>query len=248
VIGGQGLNFTGVDTTASAFAAVLAALVATATLCLQWRSTKLAAPAAAQEAPVSPGSTEGLEASPATNRETKIATDAALEAAGDKIRVKPHAERWLTPKRIAFPPLSGIAAGLIVLLVAAWLTGNKPPSVHVKSPRHGTAVSQQSGFQASGTSSDLGNDTIWLADYDGSGYYVDSEATIKDGGSWTASDSQLGNPGQTLPFPLTARVIVADTQCADALQTVMHGSQDYLTSLPGGCDIAGAITVEVTTR
>jgi hypothetical protein len=182
------LNFTGVDATASAFAAVLAALVATAALYLQWRSTKLTVPAAAQEAAVHPGGMEGLEASPATEGETKMAANATLGAAGGNIRLKPHAERWLTPKRIAFPLLSGIAAGLIVLLVGASLTGNKYPSVHISSPRYGTAVSQEIGFQAGGTSSDLGNDTIWLADYDGSGYFIDSEATTKAGGSWTAPD------------------------------------------------------------
>jgi hypothetical protein len=247
-LGVKRLNFTGVDGAAGAFAAVLTALVSTATLFLQWRSAKLADLAAAHGVPVSPSGTQSPEPPLAANEETGITTDGASELPGDDVSLKPPAERWLTPKKIVLPPLSGIAAGLIVILVAAWITGNQHPSVHINSPRYGTAVPQLSGFQASGMSSDLGNDTIWLADYDGSGYYVDSEATIKVGGSWTAPDSQLGNPKQTLPFPLTARVIIADAQCADALQGAINSNKYYLPSLPGGCEIAGAITVEVTRR
>jgi hypothetical protein len=241
------LNFTGVDAAAGAFAAVVTALAGTATLYLQWRSAKLAVPSAAHGVPASPSGTQDLEAPPAADRDTKIPKDASPEMPRGDTPLTVRRERWLTPKRIAFPPLLGIAAGLIVVLVGAWLTGNQHPSIQINSPSNGTAVSQQKGFQASGKSSDLGNDTIWLADYDG-GYAVDSEATIKVGGSWTASDSSLGNPGQALPFPQTARVIVADTECANALQAAMNSTQDYLTSLPGGCEIAGAVTVEVTRR
>jgi hypothetical protein len=242
---GNRLNFTGVDAAAGAIGAVVSATAATATLYLQWRSTKVAAAAGRRGGLVTPDSSDGLEVPLAANGETGIAADTAETA---DIRPRPQAAEWHTARRIAIPPLSGIAAGLIVALLAAWLFGNKHPSVQIISPRHGAEVSQQNGFQASGTFSDLGNDTIWLADYDGTGYTVDSEATIKAGSSWTAPDSDLGNSGQALPFPLTARVIVADSQCAKALDGAMNNGQDYLTELPGGCEVAGAITVEVTRR
>jgi hypothetical protein len=159
-----------------------------------------------------------------------------------------HAQKWLTPWKMAFPPLSGIAAGLVVVFVASLVSGHTHPSVRIISPVHGAAVSQQKGFRVSGTFRGLGNDTLWLADYDGTGYAVDSEATIKASGSWTASDSDLGNPGQLLPFPLTVRLIAADAQCARTLQAAINSNQDYLTSLPGGCEIGAAVTVNVTRR
>lgn len=239
------MNLSGVDAAAGAFAAVVTALVATGTLYLQWRSMRRVAAAGDRGTSVSPGNEERP---PAVGRRPGVASDAAHEVAGDDVPAKKPSERWLTPRRIAFPSLSGIAAGLIVVVVAAWLFGNSHSSVQIISPRRGTAVSQQNGFQASGTSRDLGNDTLWLADYDGTGYTIDSEATIRTGGSWTASDSDLGNPGQALPFALTARVIVADAQCTSRMQVAMNSNQDYLTSLPGGCEVAGAVTVEVTTR
>jgi hypothetical protein len=80
------------------------------------------------------------------------------------------------------------------------------------------------------------------------GYAIDGEATIGDDGTWTASDSDLGNPGQRLPFPLTARVIAANPQCARGLQAAMNSNQDYITSLPGGCEIGPTVMVEVTRR
>lgn len=126
----------------------------------------------------------------------------------------------------------------------------RPPSgpiVQVKSPQKGQAVPQGKGFVATGTVRQLGNDTIWLTDYDG-GYTVDNQASVDQNGTWTASDSDLGNAGQPLPFVLTARVILADAQCAAKLQAAENSNSDYLTSLPGGCTVAGHIAVQVTTR
>jgi hypothetical protein len=153
--------------------------------------------------------------------------------------------QWSWSRKAALSLLSGVIAGLIVLLIGSALSHS--PTAHLTFPNNGTAVSETGGFNAKGTSSHLGNDTIWLTDYDG-GYTVDSEATVNGHGGWTAPDSPLGDPGQALPFPLTARVILANTRCAAKLQKVMNTNADYLTALPGGCAVVGAVNVNVTTR
>jgi hypothetical protein len=181
----------------------------------------------------------------ALNEKISAATDAAHEPTSDGSPVKPRSTSWNMRRKLAFPPLSGISAGLIVLLIAALFSGNKNPVVRISSPRQGAAVPQAEGFIASGTSSGLGNDTLWLADYDG-GYTIDNEATLNANGSWAVYDSDLGNTGQSPPFFLTARVIVADAQCATKLQATLNSSPDYLTGLPGGCVVAGAVTVNVS--
>jgi hypothetical protein len=140
--------------------------------------------------------------------------------------------------------LAGLAAGLIVLIIT--FSSSSGPAVTLKSPAKGADVSRTKVFRVAGTSSHLGNATIWLTDYDG-GYSVDDEATIYSNGTWQAFDSNVGNQGQRLPFPMTLRVILADTQCAAKLQEAMNSTGDYLTALPGGCTVAGAVTVNVTT-
>jgi hypothetical protein len=120
------------------------------------------------------------------------------------------------------------------------------PIVRLIFPSNGTPVPQARGFVAQGTVSQLGNDTIWLTDYDG-GYTVDNEATVNGDGAWSASDTDLGNSGESLPFYLTIRVILADSRCAATLQATSNTDSDYLTSLPGGCVVVGGVTVRVTT-
>jgi hypothetical protein len=128
-------------------------------------------------------------------------------------------------------PTQPVASGATVQLIA---------------PAVGTAVPQAKGFVARGTVRSLGNDTIWLTDFDG-GYTVDNEATVNGDGTWSVSDSDLGNSGQSLPFGLTARVILADSHCAARLQATYNTNNDYLTTLPGGCAVVGSVKVQVTT-
>lgn len=154
----------------------------------------------------------------------------------------PRKPAWI--RRAVSPLLVGAAAGLIVLIIT--FSASPGPAVTLKSPAPGTDVSRTKTFRVSGTSSHLGNATIWLTDYD-DGYVVDDEATIYSNGTWQASDSDLGNPGQRLPFPETLRVILADTQCAAKLQEAMNSTGDYLATLPAGCTVAGVVTVNVTT-
>ncbi|MGO9164348.1 MAG: hypothetical protein ACLP7J_27270, partial [Streptosporangiaceae bacterium] len=52
---------------------------------------------------------------------------------------------------------------------------------------------------------------------------------------------------QALPFPMALRVILADAGCAAKLQQTMNSNGDYLNALPGGCTVAAAVRVEVTT-
>lgn len=142
---------------------------------------------------------------------------------------------------------SGIVVGLAVLFIGSALF---PPIASVSLTRlpQGMTVSQVIGFRVSGSYSHLGNSTIWLTDYSG-GYVVDDQATLYSNGTWTAADSELGDPGQKLPFSLTVRVLVADPECARTLTAAMNGSGgDYLTALPGGCTVAASATVDVTTR
>jgi hypothetical protein len=120
------------------------------------------------------------------------------------------------------------------------------PTVRLSYPTKGASVPQAKGFVAKGIVSQLGNDSLWLTDYDG-GYTVDNEATVNGDGTWSASDSDLGNPGEALPFYLTVRVILADPQCAATLQATYNTNSDYLTNLPGGCTVVGGVTVHVTT-
>jgi hypothetical protein len=120
------------------------------------------------------------------------------------------------------------------------------PVVQLIAPTGGTAVPQSKGFVARGTARGLGNDTIWLTDYDG-GYTVDNEAAVNGNGAWSVSDSDLGNSDQSLPFNLTARIILADSHCADRLQATYNTNNDYLITLPGGCAVVGSVKVRVTT-
>lgn len=129
---------------------------------------------------------------------------------------------------------------------AAPMPSTNGPVVHLVSPAPRTAVSKSKGFTVRGSFSNLGNDTIWLTDYDG-GYTVDSEAALATNDTWAASDSDLGNAGESLPFPLTVRLILANEHCAAKLQATYNTNGDYLPSLPGGCIIADALTVNVTT-
>lgn len=239
---------TAVDAIAGAFAAVLTALVATGTLYLQWRTAK---PVSA-EMGVAAASAGPVKSSPqsaaAASDKGGSATASVTNSSRTDISMKSQNQRWLTAKRIAFPPLSGIVAGLVVILVGGLLTSNKSPVVNILSPRQGAAVSQHGGFEARGHFSNIGDETLWLTDYDGSGYTVDSQATLGADGLWKAPDSDLGDPGQHLPFRLTARVIIANPRCASKLQATMNTTQDYLSALPGGCTVVGAITVNVIRR
>jgi hypothetical protein len=236
------LNLTSLDTAAGTFAAVVTALVATGTLWLQWKSR----PATEISTSGKPTQETRENRSASTGKLSSESNDRVHEPSRDE-PVQTTTNKWLSPKKMAFPPLTGVVAGLAVFFITAQITGNGNPTVHIVAPHQGAAVSQSEGFRARGTSSDLGNDTLWLTDYDG-GYTVDNEATINTGGSWTASDSDLGNTGQSLPFPLTARLILADPQCAAELEATYNSGPDYLTSLPGGCTVAGTVTVNVTRR
>ena len=120
-------------------------------------------------------------------------------------------------------------------------------AVSLTSPTPGTAVSRTRTFGVTGKTSHLGNETIWVTDYDG-GYAVDDEATVYDDGEWKASDSNVGDPGRALPFRWTLRVILADAGCAARLQKTMESNGDYLNALPGGCTVAGSVTVKVATH
>jgi hypothetical protein len=147
----------------------------------------------------------------------------------------------------------GIVVGVLLTHVLAGssqpstVSSTPPVAVRLTSPAPGTDVSQTKVFGVTGTVGHLGNDTLWLTDYDG-GYAVDDEATVNTNGTWRALNSNVGNPHQPLPFALSLRVILASTECAAKLQEAMNSDADYLTVLPGGCAVAGAVTVNVTSR
>jgi hypothetical protein len=120
------------------------------------------------------------------------------------------------------------------------------PIVHLTAPSGGASVPEAKGFTAGGTVSGLGDYTLWLTDFDG-GYTVDTEATVNANGTWTAGDSDLGNPGEAPPFSRTVRLIRADTNCAATLYATSQTTNDYLNNLPGGCTVVAQVTVRVTT-
>jgi hypothetical protein len=70
---------------------------------------------------------------------------------------------------------------------------------------------------------------------------------VNANGTWTAGDSDLGNPGEAPPFSRTVRLIRADTNCAATLYATSQTTNDYLNNLPGGCTVVAQVTVRVTT-
>jgi hypothetical protein len=154
----------------------------------------------------------------------------------------------------------GVVAALAAVLLTRALAGssepNPPPSpkasssavaVNLTAPAPEATVSQTKPFQITGTVSHLGNDSLWLTDYDGR-YFVDGEVTVSSNGAWQAVDSGVGDPHRALPFPVTLRVILADGQCAAKLNATMKSKTKYVTALPSGCSVATEVVVEVTSR
>jgi hypothetical protein len=221
---GLDLNVTAAATVASAIAAVVATVITVATFILRFRKPPANSGTVTEEAPAVP--TKEIAGGPVGGPAQPIETR------------KTHWLRWA-----AISLSVGVIAGLVVLLLASVLSTR--PTVSLTSPASGTAVSRTKEFHVKGTVNHLGNDTIWLADYDG-GYAVDDEATVFANDTWEATDSNVGNPDQALPFPLTVRVILADTQCAKRLQQTMDSNADYITVLPGGCTVVGDVNLKVT--
>ncbi len=226
------MNLTNASTVASAVAAVVGTAIAVATFVLQLKKSRPNREPAAEEPAASP---TGERAS-GPSRVPDRATHATDERAGWA-----RTAMWL--RKTVISVFSGVIAGVIVLFLAS--SRSPGPTVSLASSVRGADVSRTKVFHVTGTSSHLGNDTIWLTDYD-SGYTVDSQATVYPDGTWEAADSDVGNSGQSLPFPLNLRVILADVECATRLNATMNSNGDYLTALPGGCTVAGAVTVNVT--
>src|SRR6266851_3023477 len=135
------------------------------------------------------------------------------------------------------PPVSSIAPS------ASPLPSIDAASATLESPKSHTSVSRSQGFIATGRAASLGPDTVWILDFDG-GYTVDEEATVVSG-SWSAVDQQLGDSSDHLPFYLTMRAVLANTQCAGMLTQVESTSNDYTQNLPAGCKVIGQTTVKV---
>ena len=227
------MDLTDTSTAASAIAAVVGAGVAAATFILQLRKPTTETNLASGGLPPT-----------STGSATSTAMGVPAQPAGIAGKVSGKSGRTAWPLRVVLSLSSGIAAGLVVLLISSFRSPG--PTVSLTSPTPGAAVSRTKTFSVTGKVSHLGNETIWLTDYDG-GYAVDDEATIYDDGEWKSSDSNVGDPGQALPFRLTLRVILADADCAAKLQGTMESNGDYLTALPGGCSVAGSVTIKVAT-
>lgn len=237
---------TNVSILATAIAAVVATMVGIATFFMQYGRSLRRHVAVAD--PLSPAT----KASPATTGDAVRDGQTVLAGAPDK-RDEPggapagparRTRKGEWRRMVAISLIPGVVAGLIVLAIASAMTHS--PTIHLTSPSPGQAVPRGKGFDVKGTVSHLGNETIWLTDYDG-GYTVDGQAIVNPSGTWTVSDSDLGNTGASLPFRLTIRVILADAGCTTKLQAAMSSNGDYLTSLPGGCEVAGTVAVNVTT-
>jgi len=119
-----------------------------------------------------------------------------------------------------------------------------PPTIDY--PTQGAPIpSSATGFQIGGKigSIPLGENSIWILDYDG-GYTVDQVATIS-GDKWSAVDQDLGDAGAKYPLNLTVVAVWATPECAAKLAEIANTAEDYTTSLPKGCTKFGTVTVHV---
>jgi hypothetical protein len=97
-------------------------------------------------------------------------------------------------------------------------------------------VSRVSGFVAKGTVQNLGANTIWLFDHVGNNYYIDVSAIVNPRAhTWSASDRNLGDPSDPLPFNLTAVVVIASPECTYDLQIDFNSGNTKMPDLPAGC-------------
>jgi hypothetical protein len=134
----------------------------------------------------------------------------------------------------AATPSPGLPAGL--------------PFANLTYPAPGSAVGQAKGLVAGGTVNDPGTYTVWLLDHPSYGYVVDVKATVQ-GGEWAANDHPLGSPTDPLPFHLTVVAVLADPDCARALNALgASAATNRLQALPDGCSQFGQVTVDVTQR
>ena len=75
------------------------------------------------------------------------------------------------------------------------------PSITIDTPKNGTTESRAGSFTVGGTASSLRSNTIWIIDYDASGYTIDEQANV-DHGRWSATDGPpLGTSDDTLTQP-----------------------------------------------
>jgi hypothetical protein len=121
------------------------------------------------------------------------------------------------------------------------------PSVKLDTPRNGTLVSEKKGFRTTGTVSSLGTNTLWILDYDGGRNYTIDELVAVTKGTWSATDGPgLGSRSQSLPFPLTMVVVVADSSCNAVLNELNNAKIYNISSLPLGCKVVTETTVDVS--
>lgn len=163
---------------------------------------------------------------------------------------------FLSDRSVAFWTIAGSIATILIgafTVVVFFLSNSGPhapaassgPVITVQQPTS-NIVSRSGGFTANGSVSNLGADTIWLFDHDAV-YYIDVKATVSpDGSTWSATDRPLGSANESLPFEVTALVVVANPQCTSNLQARVRSNETTLPNLPPGCHVAQPfITVTV---
>lgn len=121
------------------------------------------------------------------------------------------------------------------------------PYVRVDIPKSNAKESRAGSFTVGGTVSALGSDTIWILDYDTTGYTIDEQADINLG-QWSATDGPpLGTSDDALPYRLTVGVVLANPSCTTKLNQLINSNQFDIPSLPSGCRLTGeTVTVDVT--
>ncbi len=155
---------------------------------------------------------------------------------------------WRSLRRFVATAISGgVAIACLAALSVVAETGQTSPSPKVTiQTKNQQTVSRAQGFVIRGSVTDLGNDSIWLFDFNNA-YFIDVQATVPPfSGNWKAADRPLGGASQSLPFQITVVVVLATPQCDRVLQANLSAHETRLPSLPPGCDlIPPPITVTV---
>jgi len=115
------------------------------------------------------------------------------------------------------------------------------PFASVTYPRSGLHVSRKHGFTMGGRVTDPGQYTVWILDHPAGYYFVDVVANVT-GGTWAATDQQIGDATDILPYSRAVVAVIADPHCA----RVLNRATGQIGSLPSGCHQFGRVIVDVT--
>lgn len=165
------------------------------------------------------------------------------------IGIRPVARKTSPRVAAALITAGGVVVAALGVALFTWLT--RPPLPEVTLDRISLrgdhrGISATDGVDASGTAKHLvSGSTIWLLDKDSDSFTVATEATRLPGDRWSAESFPLGDD-EPLPFEMSVAVVLADTECANALRAAQRDSESYLPALPEGCQEMDADRITVS--